>query len=93
MPTKHQPMLQQKALREALKAVKPGGVVVYATCTLTVEENEDVVSSVAREFSYDIERVEPLIGVEGLVEGTQRLYPHISRCTGGFVSAIRALKR
>ncbi len=85
--------LQQKALREALKVVKPGGVVVYTTCTLTIEENENVVSSVAREFSYDIERVEPLIGVKGLIEGTQRLYPHISKCTGGFVSAIRALKR
>ena len=37
--------IQRSLLRRALEAVKPGGVVVYTTCTLTVEENEDVVEA------------------------------------------------
>lgn len=34
--------LQKDILSHAVKAVKPGGVLVYATCSFTVTENEDV---------------------------------------------------
>jgi 16S rRNA (cytosine967-C5)-methyltransferase len=37
--------LQRKILEHTAPLVKPGGVVVYATCTLTAEENEGVVES------------------------------------------------
>eukprot|EP00467_Chlorarachnion_reptans_P018715 CAMPEP_0114490306 /NCGR_PEP_ID=MMETSP0109-20121206/2371_1 /TAXON_ID=29199 /ORGANISM="Chlorarachnion reptans, Strain CCCM449" /LENGTH=628 /DNA_ID=CAMNT_0001666913 /DNA_START=441 /DNA_END=2324 /DNA_ORIENTATION=+ len=38
--------LQKRLLRTALELVKPGGTVVYSTCSLTLEENEAVVNSV-----------------------------------------------
>lgn len=38
---------QQQILRQALKVLKPGGTLVYATCSLEREENHDVVYSVA----------------------------------------------
>ena len=38
--------LQRALLKTALSLVKPGGVVVYATCSLLRSENEDVVDSV-----------------------------------------------
>ncbi|QSO49505.1 16S rRNA (cytosine(967)-C(5))-methyltransferase RsmB [Alicyclobacillus mengziensis] len=41
--------LQKELLRAALSAVRPGGVVVYATCTLLQRENEDVVDEIIRE--------------------------------------------
>ena len=37
--------LQRKILEHAAPLVKPGGIVLYATCTLTAEENEGVVES------------------------------------------------
>lgn len=37
--------LQREILWRACCAVKPGGVVVYATCTLAAEENQDVVDA------------------------------------------------
>jgi 16S rRNA (cytosine967-C5)-methyltransferase len=35
--------LQKSIVREVTPLLKPGGVLVYATCTLTREENEEVV--------------------------------------------------
>jgi 16S rRNA (cytosine967-C5)-methyltransferase len=35
--------LQKRMLAEAVKLLKPGGVIVYSTCTTTTEENEAVV--------------------------------------------------
>ncbi len=82
--------LQRRSLREAARRVPKGGVIVYATCTLTREENEDVVELVASEEGLElIDATDPLIGVEGLVRGTQRVYPHIANAGGGFVALLR----
>ncbi|TMS13385.1 tRNA (cytosine(34)-C(5))-methyltransferase, mitochondrial [Larimichthys crocea] len=40
------PALQAQLLRSALTAVRPGGVVVYSTCTLSSSENYSVVETV-----------------------------------------------
>jgi 16S rRNA (cytosine967-C5)-methyltransferase len=40
---------QEKMLRNALAVLAPGGRLVYATCSLEPEENEQVVASVLRE--------------------------------------------
>ncbi|XP_078088127.1 tRNA (cytosine(34)-C(5))-methyltransferase, mitochondrial [Mustelus asterias] len=45
------PVLQRQLLRSALEALRPGGTVVYSTCTLSQAENDDVVASVLN--SYD----------------------------------------
>uniref|UniRef100_A0A0B6ZLH7 SAM-dependent MTase RsmB/NOP-type domain-containing protein n=2 Tax=Arion vulgaris TaxID=1028688 RepID=A0A0B6ZLH7_9EUPU len=38
------PVIQHKLLLTAVQLLKPGGVLVYSTCTITREENEDQVS-------------------------------------------------
>lgn len=40
------PQLQAKLLRRAIAAVRPGGRIVYSTCSIEPEENEAVVQSV-----------------------------------------------
>lgn len=50
--------LQKKLLAVALKLVKPGGEIVYATCSLQSMENEDVVQAVLADFK-DVIRVIP----------------------------------
>ncbi len=59
---------QKALLHAALDAVKPGGVVVYATCTLAPEENEGVISrALAR---YPDVRLEPLpLTLQGSLPG------------------------
>ncbi|MGH0147962.1 UNVERIFIED_CONTAM: hypothetical protein FKN15_044815 [Acipenser sinensis] len=40
------PALQKQLLRSAVEALRPGGTVVYSTCTLSRAENSDVIASV-----------------------------------------------
>uniref|UniRef100_A0A3P9L1H2 NOP2/Sun RNA methyltransferase 3 n=1 Tax=Oryzias latipes TaxID=8090 RepID=A0A3P9L1H2_ORYLA len=44
------PSIQAQLLRSALSAVRPGGVVVYSTCTLSSYENWAVVEKILRDF-------------------------------------------
>lgn len=43
--------IQIKILENAIKYVKPGGEIVYSTCTILPEENEDIIKSVLSENS------------------------------------------
>ncbi|XP_057621020.1 tRNA (cytosine(34)-C(5))-methyltransferase, mitochondrial [Chionomys nivalis] len=40
------PVLQVELLRSAIKALRPGGLLVYSTCTLSRAENQDVISEI-----------------------------------------------
>jgi 16S rRNA (cytosine967-C5)-methyltransferase len=70
---------QRAILLAALRAVRPGGRVVYSTCSLEPEENEQVVAAVlattpnARVVSLE-SRIEALLGAGILTEkGAERL--------------------
>jgi NOL1/NOP2/sun family putative RNA methylase len=42
--------LQRRLLRSAVGCLKPGGILVYSTCTLAKEENEDMIGWLLSEF-------------------------------------------
>ncbi|XP_022057263.1 tRNA (cytosine(34)-C(5))-methyltransferase, mitochondrial [Acanthochromis polyacanthus] len=44
------PVLQAQLLRSALSAVRPGGIVVYSTCTLSSFENSAVIETALSDF-------------------------------------------
>ncbi|CAO2632118.1 tRNA (cytosine(34)-C(5))-methyltransferase, mitochondrial [Lemmus lemmus] len=45
------PVLQVELLRSAIKALRPGGLLVYSTCTLSKAENQDVISEILTSHS------------------------------------------
>lgn len=44
--------LQRRLLRSAVACLKPGGILVYSTCTLAPEENEEMISWLIAEFPF-----------------------------------------
>lgn len=51
--------LQKDLLEAAIHAAKIGGRIVYSTCTLTPEENEEVIAAMLEKFGDKIEIVDP----------------------------------
>lgn len=64
--TSYQP-LQRKLFTVAVKLLKPGGVLVYSTCTITLAENEEQVAWALKTFPcLQLHPQEPHIGGEGM---------------------------
>ncbi len=81
--------LQERGLLEAYRVLKRGGIVVYSTCTLTLEENEIVVRKVLGKTNARLLEATPLIGIwSRFLPKTQRLYPHISKSIGGYIAVL-----
>lgn len=92
--------LQVSLLRRAIQLTKPGGVVVYSTCTFAPEENEGVVSRVLDLADVESFTIPGLRSSPGLASwnGTdygeavvkcRRYYPHENDTGGFFVAKLR----
>ena len=89
-PSFYQP-IQAQILRTAATMLKPGGHLLYSTCTFSREEDEDNVIS----FLEDTPEME-LVPIplrpgfsEGFLEGSIRLWPHHTRGEGHFLALMR----
>ena len=87
--------LQRALLSSALDAVRPGGVVVYATCSPVVEETAGVVRAVLAERpDVRLEEAEPLLpGVDDAASahlpGAVQLWPHRHGTDAMFLAVLR----
>lgn len=81
--------LQLRILRNAARAVRPGGVLVYATCSLFRCENEDVVEAFLQaEEEFTLEPFpDPLQGDE--TGGRLRIWPWTADSDGMFAARFR----
>ncbi|MET3194415.1 16S rRNA (cytosine(967)-C(5))-methyltransferase RsmB [Bacillus sp. OAE603] len=88
--------VQKSILHEASKLLKPGGTLVYSTCTVGHEENLDVVNSFLEEhddFELDrslIEHVPNELKEDKTVQnGYIQLLPHYFGTDGFFIARLR----
>lgn len=79
--------IQQGLLARALDVLAPGGRVVYSTCSLLREEDEDVVRA-SGAMVDDLSAEFPGMGSPDL-PGTLRLLPHVHGTDGFFVARLR----
>lgn len=84
--------IQWEILSQASQLVKPGGLLAYSTCSITVEENEEVVKKLLEESPcFELEPPAVDWGEPGLLglEDARRLYPHLHECNGFFLALLR----
>lgn len=81
--------LQSKILREASRVVRRGGRLVYSTCSIEREENEEVVAAFL-ESREDFKQVEaaPAHHSHLIKTGAARTWPHRDDVDGFFVAAL-----
>ena len=86
---------QRRILADIWPALKPGGILIYSTCTFNREEDEDNVAWIAKELGADVLSVpvEETWGITGNLTGKDfpvyRFLPHKTKGEGFFLAALR----
>ena len=83
--------IQEAILENAASLVKPGGVLVYCTCTIEPEENYDLIKRfIARHSEFSIEPATPFVPDAVVTsEGTIETFPHRHGMDGSFAIRLR----
>lgn len=86
------PAIQAAILENLSQYVKPGGVIVYSTCTVLGRENEDVVKAFLRAHAEFSAESFTLPNGETAADGYITFWPDIHGTDGFFVSKLRRNK-
>ena len=81
---------QRRILTSAVRALAPGGVLVFSTCTFNRRENEENAAWLVRTFGLETVDLD-IPAVWGIVEseGGYRFFPHRVRGEGFFLAVFR----
>jgi len=94
--------IQKSLLSSAIEILKPGGEIVYSTCTHSPEENEEIIDFILKKFpEMKIEKINlPVKFAQGItnwkdkeyvedVKYSCRIYPHETQTEGFFIAKLR----
>ncbi|SFD74908.1 NOL1/NOP2/sun family putative RNA methylase [Sharpea azabuensis] len=84
-------LIQKRLIDTAYKLLKPGGLLMYSTCTYSIEENEDNVRYALEHYPMELM---PLDHQGGMSEGVDmpeaiRCYPHRYQGEGQFMALLK----
>ena len=88
---------QWEIVQNAFAALRPGGVLIYSTCTFNREEDEALVGRICEEYGDELEAVDAIhvsdewgavVGREGVFQ-TFRFFPHRVKGEGMFMAVAR----
>lgn len=86
---------QRRILRDSWPCLKPGGLLIYSTCTFNREENEDNVAWIARELGAEVLPLQVPDGwrITGNLTGADfpvyRFLPSLTEGEGLFLAVLR----
>ena len=86
---------QRRILTDIWPALKPGGLLIYSTCTFNREEDEDNVAWIAKELGADIlpVSIDESWNITGNLVGADfpvyRFLPHMTKGEGFFLAVLR----
>ena len=86
-------VLQKEIIKASVAYVKPGGVLMYSTCTIRKEENQEMAEWIAGEFDFSLESLDPYLPDclqnEETKRGMLQLFPDRHNCDGFFLARLR----
>jgi len=93
--------IQRQILASSAQTVKPGGVLVYSTCTITPEENQGMVQWFLEHFpTFYLDPVKPFIpfrlkeqDLAQAEQGMVQLLPHVHGTDGLFIARMKRKER
>ena len=83
--------IQWRMINNCAEKVKAGGVLIYSTCSVTVEENEMIIERFLKWHpEFALAEIKPELGLPGLrgLDKCQRLYPHLHESNGFFIAKL-----
>ena len=82
--------IQLEILSNAANLLKKGGVLVYSTCTITAEENDQVIEKfLERRRDFKLVHASPYVNPRVVDQsGFVRTFPHIHRMDGSFAARL-----
>lgn len=90
---------QKEILTDAVKVLRPGGELIYSTCTFAPEEDEQIIAWLVKEFGFEILPVKKYpqmsSGKPEWADGNPdlancvRLFPHLFPGEGHFIAKLR----
>jgi len=83
---------QIQFFKPAHELLRKGGILVYSTCTVTLEENEEIIEEVLEKYRFELAEVKYYsLGSRGLGRNGRyfmRFHPHIHDVTGYFIAKL-----
>lgn len=88
--------LQKQILEASVWYVKPGGTLLYSTCTINKQENEDMAEWICQNFPFEPESLEPYLPAslhsETTAKGYLQLFPDGRNYDGFFFARLKRKK-
>ncbi len=85
--------LQKKIMQNAWKYVKKGGTLIYSTCTICKEENEEMLKWITDSTPLVLESIDAYLPKELLSDTTKagylQLLPGVHKCDGFFIARLK----
>ncbi|ONI45040.1 16S rRNA (cytosine(967)-C(5))-methyltransferase [Candidatus Epulonipiscioides gigas] len=84
--------IQKQIAKNAVKYLKPGGFLIYSTCTLNAIENIDMVDYISNELAMIKDEILPFVpeGFKPYTTGCYvNIFPHVANTDGFFIARFK----
>lgn len=83
--------IQKNLINSAYKMLKDEGILIYSTCTYSLEENEEQVAYMVNELNMELLDIKKHPGMTSGYKNDKviRMYPHLNKGEGQFIALLK----